>query len=436
MALPYAPRGVYQPDNTIIGLIQQAGRDAAQGQRAGGAIWGNTVNGLGQIAAGTIQDIAAGKAHAAEVARKEALEAPIRQQQQRQGELNLQKGERERVAAETEAMRAQKLSEMFSGEAPPTPNAIIGLFADDPERGFNIVKGLTAIQPDSEKKIERYRDQATLLRDAVAGVGSTPDQLKPQAWTMARNSLISRGLISEDMVPADYSPEAFEMVANFGREPQKPANMQLVETGAGFQPFDPRAGKLGAVIAPPKPKESTVSFTPKPVMVSGKEVQANYNDKTGKYYDVDTGAELKGVGLPPTADMRNKTEGRKLVKSSIDSIKAIGDKIITSVGPAQRAEAIKRGAEAVFGTDPTFRTYQDARVALAGNLAVAQQGSRPSDADVKSVWLPLVPDPYRDTSESAAMKWQLISQMSNVEGAAKEEGGWTTVNGIKIREKK
>lgn len=248
--IPYAPRSVYQPDNTIIGLIQQAGRDAAQGQRAGGAIWGNTVNGLGQIAAGTIQDIAAGKAHAAEVARKEALEAPIRQQQQRLGEMSLQKGERERAAAETEAMRAQKLAEMFSGDAPPSPNAIIGLFSDDPERGFNIVKGLTAIQPDSEKKIERYRDQATLLRDAVAGVGSTPEPLKPQAWTMARNSLISRGLISEDMVPADYSPEAFEMVANFGREakPETPrvVGRSLVDNSGKVIYRDPESRPAGS----------------------------------------------------------------------------------------------------------------------------------------------------------------------------------------------
>lgn len=257
--LPYAPRSVYNPDNTIIGLIQQAGRDAAQGQRAGGAIWGNTVNGLGQIAAGTIQDIAAGKAQAAEVARKEALEAPIRQQQQRLGEMSIQKGERERAAAETEAMRAQKLSEMFSGEAPPTPNAIIGLFADDPERGFNIVKGLTAIQPDSEKKIERYRDQATLLRDAVAGVGSTPDPLKPQAWTMARNSLISRGLISEDMVPPDYSPEAFEMVANFGRAPEKAAKPESFTLSPGQVRYGADGKPIASVpkeVAKPEPQDT------------------------------------------------------------------------------------------------------------------------------------------------------------------------------------
>jgi hypothetical protein len=111
--------------------------------------------------------------------------------------------------------------------------------------------------------------------------------------------------------------------------------------------------------------------------------------------------------------MRNKQEGRKLVGQSINAIKALSDKLITKVGPSQRADALKRGFDTVFGNDPEFRTYQDARMALAGNLAVGQQGSRPSDADIKAIWLPLVPDPYRDTKESADMKWALINTMSN-----------------------
>ena len=120
-----------------------------------------------------------------------------------------------------------------------------------------------------------------------------------------------------------------------------------------------------------------------------------------------------GGQQPPTADMRNKTEGRRLVASSIMAIEALSKKVITKIGPAQRAEAIKRGAEAVFGHDPEYRTYQDARMALAGNLAVGQQGSRPSDADIRAIWLPLVPDMFKDTTESAAMKWDLIRTMSN-----------------------
>ena len=59
MAIPYAPSRSYVPDSSIIQLIQQAGHDAAQGQRQGGAIWGNAVRDIGGIAAGTIQDIAA-----------------------------------------------------------------------------------------------------------------------------------------------------------------------------------------------------------------------------------------------------------------------------------------------------------------------------------------------------------------------------------------
>jgi hypothetical protein len=120
----------------------------------------------------------------------------------------------------------------------------------------------------------------------------------------------------------------------------------------------------------------------------------------------------KQMEFGPTADMRNRQAARALVGSSISAIKAYSDKIMTKVGPEQRVEAITRGAAAVFGNDPEFITYQDARKALAGNLAVAQQGSRPSDADIQAIWLPLVPDAYRDTRDSAAMKWKLIETMS------------------------
>lgn len=142
--------------------------------------------------------------------------------------------------------------------------------------------------------------------------------------------------------------------------------------------------------------------------------------RTGTTREI-TNAAGTTVAPAPTADMRNKVAARQLVKQSIDSIQTLGDTIITKIGPAQRATAAIRGAEAVFGSDPSFRAYQDARTALAGNLAVAQQGSRPSDADIKAIWLPLVPDPFRDTSESAALKWKLIREMSNVGAAGNEE---------------
>jgi len=149
-----------------------------------------------------------------------------------------------------------------------------------------------------------------------------------------------------------------------------------------------------------------------PVVIQTAEGPQLLNKGTGTTTPIKT-AGGETVQPAPTAEMRNKVEGRKLAAKSINSVEQLSQKIITRVGPGQRAAAIARGAEAVFGSDPDFRTYQDARMALAGNLAVAQQGSRPSDADIKAIWLPLVPDPYRDTSASAKQKWELIRTMSN-----------------------
>ncbi len=150
---------------------------------------------------------------------------------------------------------------------------------------------------------------------------------------------------------------------------------------------------------------------PAPVVVNTGAGPQLLNKGTGTVSPIkDAGGNT--VGLPPTAEMRNRVAARTLVKQSVDIVKGLGDKIITKVGPAQRAEAIKRGAAAVFGNDPEFKTYQDAREALAGNLAVAQQGSRPSDADIQAIWLPLVPDPYSDTKDSSERKWKIINAMS------------------------
>lgn len=129
-----------------------------------------------------------------------------------------------------------------------------------------------------------------------------------------------------------------------------------------------------------------------------------------------------GAGQPDTADMRNKQSGKRVAALAVDAVRDLSAGIFTKVGPAQRAQAIKRGADAVFGNDPEFRTYQDSRMALAGTLAVEQQGGRVSDADVKALWLPMVPDAYRDTKESYDLKWKLIDAMRGVDANAAQPG--------------
>lgn len=122
---------------------------------------------------------------------------------------------------------------------------------------------------------------------------------------------------------------------------------------------------------------------------------------------------------PPTADMRNKEAARNRLIPAIDGLEKLSQRVITEKSAAvQKAKAAGRTVEAALANDPDFRTYQDARMALAGNLAVAQQGSRPSDADIKAIWLPLVPDVFKDTQDSARMKWELIRLNSGLSGGA------------------
>lgn len=144
-------------------------------------------------------------------------------------------------------------------------------------------------------------------------------------------------------------------------------------------------------------------------------------------------AEGAEYPMAPTATMREKKQARTFVGKNIDELEALSRRVITEKQAiVQRAKATGRTAEALLANDPDFRVYQDARMALAGNLAVAQQGSRPSDADIKAIWLPLVPDVFRDTQDSMNMKWQMIKSFSNIPGSTGTAlpAGQREINGV------
>ena len=174
----------------------------------------------------------------------------------------------------------------------------------------------------------------------------------------------------------------------------------------------PKGSVLRQEPAPRQPVQPVTRYSKVEIMVGDRPILANYDSLTGKYSDPDTGQILTGASVGRTAEQRNTEAKRELTTRSINSVRALSSKVITQVGPAQRAQAIREGAEAVLGRNPNWRTYRDSRMALAGNLAVLQQGSRPSDADIKAIWLPLVPDVFADTTESAALKWEMIATMS------------------------
>lgn len=238
--------------------------------------------------------------------------------------------------------------------------------------------------------------------------------------------------------PGDYVVnEAGDLVLQV---PDKPAKPETVET------VDANGRPITKAVTPEELAKGVPKYVaPKqPMDIGSGKMQWALDPNTGEERLM-TNAEIRsaGAGRPDTADMRNKAKGREFVRASVDAIRDLSDKVITkNTAAVQKAVSAGRTVESVIGNDPDFRVYQDARRALAGNLAVAQQGSRPSDADIQAIWLPMVPDVFSDTKDSAAMKWKLIDTMSQPKArgpikpippkgpkAGDVEDGWRYVGG-------
>jgi hypothetical protein len=428
--IPYAPQERLQQPNRISELLLRAAEAQAEGQRRGGAIWGGALSNLGQTIGNTISDMQEQKARAPIV----AAELADRKNRAEASKLTVENSKRE------QSRQARREAAM----AMPNRQEAIAALASDPTGQSELIKSFESLdkyrdgifgEVGYQLKRSNFNPQAVQFAakemeaqgwdpQKIQAMVSNPEALVGQVdeWLMNSPNAKHQALVMPKapikLSPGEsiVDPTTFKPLATNA----KPEEQVFVTRGGRVVPIAKGTAQPGDVPYEKPNAPGEVSYSPKLIMVGGKEIQANYNSKTGKYHDPETGAVLSGVQSPPTAEMRNKGIARNLVKKSLASMKTLSEKVITNIGPSQRAKALKEGAEAVFGMDPTFRTYQDARYALAGNLAVNQQGSRPSDSDIKTIWLPMVPDPYRDTSESAQMKWDLINQMSMEDGPKEE----------------
>jgi hypothetical protein len=421
------------PARARADAARRSGDIQAQAALQKGQIWGNTIGSIGQLASGAIQQYQQDKL---DEPRRELLGLQV---EQAQGSVE----DAQRGRAEEQALR------QLYAKGVPQPEELFSVVG--PDRGAAILKGFAALREQNIKTDDQVTQKIASL---IGAVQAHPAGLRQDAYTAARENVVQMGLARPEDVPEQYD-EGFvnemlwrAMTAQQQYEASQPRPMvvggNIVDARAPGAPLiyeapptpvmslSPDKGTLtkvgdvpanAKVVAEPQPPRVTVTtptvrFRPREMTrPDGTTVVANYDNLTGKYHDPDTGEVLSGLKPPPTADMRNKAEGRRLVERSITAIEDLSKKVITKRGVAQRATAAGRSVESALGRDPEYRTYQDARMALAGNLAVAQQGSRPSDADIKAIWLPLVPDVFRDTDESALMKWSLIKTMSNVSTA-------------------
>jgi len=425
-SVPFARSSVYQPNGTLAGLILRQGEQSAQN-------WQN----VGNTIAGSLRDIAT-----------QVREAPIRKQEAEARDLGLTQA-RGAVAAQQRQVSDQAALDTAMGS---------GLDIDAIEASLpgHLKLQVRKSWNDAETAAATLRSARTKASEAEADyMGTLAAGVQP--FLSGEDGGIGAARVALQHAKAAGFDDADQLLQHLESNPQqlptivdsliaKSPTQQKIRGEAADRALktqqEQRAIEAAKAAAADRERddrraEATLAET----IRHNKEQAGIERTKAGQTAlgssfwakDPTTGAvrrmteqEARAVGAqqPDTADMRNKEASKKTAARAVDAVRALGSKILTKVGPAQRADAIKRGVEAVFGSDPEFRTYQDSRMALAGTLAVEQQGSRVSDADVKALWLPMVPDAYRDTKESNELKWELIDLMRGKEPKA---GGGGTV---------
>ena len=409
---------------TIAQILMAQGQEQAESRRRRAGAWMPLVQHLATLPNQVMADRAA-EGMAREAGFDRAQQRAVRGQQLAKGAQDLETGKREMAASEATAEQKRQMNDVLQspGVLDPTNQRMDARKAQEvaAAKGYTeILDDILTLAPEHNAAIDKGmreqtlfdqgqtdRRQATnqqgvrrMIGESIAGRGGEPislaDRQTYQGMALQEGVTLPAGVLPEPEKPDTRSLQQQANDALRKGDTQRYSQIMRVIRESAAAGRDPNAN------TGPQP---TYSWAKDP--------------KTGDIVRA-TDAEIRARGLqqPDTADMRNKEAGKRTAARAVDAVRDLGSRIITKVGPAQRVDAIKRGAEAVFGNDPEFRTYQDSRMALAGTLAVEQQGSRVSDADVKALWLPMVPDAYRDTAESYKLKWDLINAMRGVEGKA------------------
>ena len=242
-----------------------------------------------------------------------------------------------------------------------------------------------------------------------------------QAYQMVRNETMTR--VPPDVMDLLWAPGVGVINTKTGEllykvPPPQPESRPLQRVSglaygeAGNYVFDPSTGK----ILDSEGNDVSHGFVETVATPELQRVQTM--DADGNAITMFVSPSLGEVfAAPPTADMRNRAIGRQNALVSIDALQDLSEKLHTEPTTIEQIrKSLMSGVQAITIGNPEFQTYQAARSALAGNLAVAQQGARPSDADIERVWLPLVPSLYTDNAETAQMKWGFVREMALVTG--------------------
>lgn len=253
MAIPYAPSRMYEDRSSIGDLILRAGENKARGLREGGQIWGNAISNIGQLAAGTIRDIAEGRAAEKAARAKAEADRPRLESEQKMRDIAIRKGESELEQAEMERKRTEEFNGLLMGETEPTAKDLIRVLG--PRDGAAAWSALQTTKPDV---VKRFTDKQEVLKKGLLGVAAVPEAARAKVYEGLRQNYLAQGLITEQDAPAQYDPEWFAQALNFGEKPKEVKEPEGFSLSPGQVRFSPDGKVIASAPREPKPpKEPT-----------------------------------------------------------------------------------------------------------------------------------------------------------------------------------
>lgn len=237
-----------------------------------------------------------------------------------------------------------------------------------------------------------------------------------------------------------FDPNTGEWVSIPGaQKPEKPSTTgagRTIETGGRIKQFNLETGQYDIDVGPVQPREQgPTSASLAAAAAAGDEKAARalkllrssqepvviirtMDDEGNPITKVLPRSEASGkefVSQPPE-EARVKALARQRTSEFSRKLKGISDRLITKRNALeQRLFATGRSVKAALENDPDYRVFVDYRAALAAAMGTAEQGSRISDFDVTGVYAPMIPDVFRDTVDSAKVKWELIGNRFSAE---------------------
>lgn len=254
--IPYAPSTPYQRNATVADLMMQAGNQQAQAQLQKGAVWGRALGNIGDIASGAILDYQKQKAQAPIIAAKLADEQSQRQARDlgtQKTQMEIDQMQRDQAQGEmlkslyADPANPPTLNKIASIVGPERAAAIIKLHGvADPTKQYKDVSELlrdgllgVAALPESARP-EGYK----ITVDGIRSRGIPVDQIAPPEYDA--NSFAR--LLNYGKAP-EAPPTLQHIETDKGIQPWNPKTNELLPPIAQPKPkqVDPVAAELAQI---------------------------------------------------------------------------------------------------------------------------------------------------------------------------------------------